>query len=164
MRFSSYLLLLLSFTLVFWMAGGTPINDSLWHMAGITNTGSTPSGISGNQSQILTACQNTTAGVFNESAACNQVSSLSSANNPLISNTLMALVGALGVGALITGFGAIYIIPIAILLAINVYILPIGGILATTGSAFPPIIGIPLVAFMNLLMCLAYINFIRGGT
>lgn len=155
MRFSAYLLLLFSFVMVFFIAGFHPIDQTLYNIAGFKNNMT--------HSQTLTDCDQSTTGVFNSSSTCNTVvNTPGDIQNSLMTNTLWALAGVLGLASLATGFGAIYVIPMGILIAINVYILPIAGIINNT--AIPLLFQIPLVALFNLLMVGAYINFIRGGT
>jgi hypothetical protein len=75
---------------------------------------------------------------------------------------------ALGISALaalaltfLSGFGAIYIIPLFILIAvINVFVFPISFIVTPD---LPAIIFLPLTLFFNVMLLLTAITFIRGG-
>ena len=75
---------------------------------------------------------------------------------------------ALGISAVaavvltfLSGFGAIYIIPIFIfIVVVNVFAFPISDIITSTT---PDIIRIPLLLFFNTLLILSAITFIRGG-
>jgi len=65
--------------------------------------------------------------------------------------------------ALMTGFAAIYFIPILLLLAfLNFFIFPLDFIFSGSG-VMPDLLKVPLIAFFNVLMVLAIANFIRGG-
>lgn len=82
--------------------------------------------------------------------------------------TTDAGLSALGISALaalaltfLSGFGAIYIIPIFIIIVIfNVLAFPISSIIT---ASTPDIIRIPLLLFFNVLLLLTGITFIRGG-
>jgi hypothetical protein len=82
--------------------------------------------------------------------------------------TTDAGLAALGISALaalaltfLSGFGAIYIIPIFIIIVVfNIFTFPISTIITATT---PDIVKIPLLLFFNVLLLLTAITFIRGG-
>ena len=75
---------------------------------------------------------------------------------------------ALGVSAVaavvltfLSGFGAIYIIPIFIIIVVlNIFAFPVSSIITPDT---PDMIRIPLLLFFNTLLLLTAITFIRGG-
>lgn len=74
--------------------------------------------------------------------------------------TTIGLAG-LFVAALITGFSAMYLIPLLILLAIlNLLVFPFSFIFDGT---MPVLISTPLILFFNFLTILTITNFVRGG-
>jgi len=85
------------------------------------------------------------------------------ASNMTSDNALAAILGiaVIGAAALLTGFGAIYIIPLMMLLAfLNFVVFPISFIF---DPALPAIIKFPFVVFFNLLTILAIVSFTRGN-
>lgn len=82
--------------------------------------------------------------------------------------TTDAGLAALGISALaalaltfLSGFGAIYIIPIFIIIVVlNLFTFPLSTIIV---ASTPDIIKIPLLLFFNILLLLTAITFIRGG-
>jgi hypothetical protein len=64
--------------------------------------------------------------------------------------------------SLLTGFGAMYIMPLLMLLAfLNYVVFPISFI---ADPLLPAYVKYPLFAFFNIIGILAYVSFIRGGT
>jgi len=85
--------------------------------------------------------------------------------NSIASTDGLAALGISAVAALaltfLSGFGAIYIIPIFIIIVVfNVFAFPVSSIIT---SATPDIVRIPLLLFFNVLLLLTAITFIRGG-
>jgi hypothetical protein len=82
--------------------------------------------------------------------------------------TTDAGLAALGISALaalaltfLSGFGAIYIIPIFIIIVVfNVLVFPVSMIITPD---IPDIVRLPLLLFFNILLLLTAITFIRGG-
>lgn len=82
--------------------------------------------------------------------------------------TTDAGLAALGISALaalaltfLSGFGAIYIIPIFIIIVVlNLFAFPLSTIIT---ASTPDIIKVPLLLFFNMLLLLTAITFIRGG-
>ena len=63
--------------------------------------------------------------------------------------------------AFLSGFGAIYIIPIFIIIVVfNIFAFPVSSVIT---SDTPDIIRVPLLLFFNTLLLLTAITFIRGG-
>jgi hypothetical protein len=83
--------------------------------------------------------------------------------NVVLGSALAWILLAGGLAALITGFSAIYVIPIILLLAfLNFFIFPLGFVFGGT-DVVPDILKTPIIAFFNVLTVLAVTNFIRGG-
>lgn len=85
--------------------------------------------------------------------------------NSITTDAGLAALGISAAAALaltfLSGFGAIYIIPIFILIVIvNIFAFPIGTIITPD---IPIIVRIPLLLFFNVLFMLTAITFIRGG-
>jgi hypothetical protein len=76
----------------------------------------------------------------------------------VIGTVITAVVTSIAI--LLSGFGAIYIIPVIILIAVVNLFLPS---LAYITTGMPTLLAIPLTLFLNLLLFLAIVNFIRGG-
>lgn len=74
---------------------------------------------------------------------------------------LLVIAGAgIALVALITGYSAIYIIPLLILMAIlNFVVFPLGFVLDPT---IPEFLKYPIAVFFNLMTVLATVSFIRG--
>lgn len=70
------------------------------------------------------------------------------------------ILGATGLVALMSGFAALYVIPMLLLMAVlNFFIFPLNFIFGA-----PELLRIPVLAFYNIITVLAAMNFIRGGT
>lgn len=85
------------------------------------------------------------------------------ASNMTSDNALAAVLGiaVIGAAALLTGFGAIYIIPLMMLLAfLNYVVFPLSFVFDPT---MPGMIKYPLVVFFNILTILPIVSFIRGN-
>ena len=85
--------------------------------------------------------------------------------NAIASADGLAALGISAIAALaltfLSGFGAIYIIPIFIIIVVfNIFAFPVSSII-TPGT--PDIVRIPLLLFFNVLLLLTAITFIRGG-
>lgn len=79
----------------------------------------------------------------------------------IIGSIFFFLIAAAALITLVTGFSAIYVIPIFILLAVlNFFVLPMNFMMSVT----EPLIKYPVLALLNTLTVLAVINFIRGGS
>ena len=96
--------------------------------------------------------------------ACEEGTECDENDSALLNLIITAVsIGALGIViALFTGYSAVYLVPILLLIAIlNLIIFPISFIFDPAMSEF---IKIPLVMFFNIMSILAIINFIRGST
>jgi hypothetical protein len=148
MRLETYIMLLFSITIVFYFLGyQSPL------MQVLTNQGCT-------QAQIDAAA------LAGTSLNCSitPASFLTVlASNMTSDNAIAALLGIAVIGAavLLSGFGAIYIIPLMMLLAfMNYVVFPISFIF---DPLLPAIIKYPLIVFFNLLMILSIVSFTRGN-
>jgi hypothetical protein len=148
MRLASYLVLLFSLSLVFYFLGyQSPLMQLL------NNQGCSQAQIDAAEAAGTSLNCSLTVSSFLQVLASNMTSD----------NALGALLGIAVVGAavLLTGFGAIYIVPLLMLLAFfNYVVFPISFIL---DPALPPIIKYPLAVFFNLLTILAIVSFVRGN-
>lgn len=130
MRFTAYIILLFSISLSLYFLGYQPI--AVQFLA----QGSTPVHIN---------CEG--------QAVCQD-------QNVILGSVFFFLIASAALITLVTGFSAIYVIPIFILLAIlNFFILPLNFMM----SVQEPLIKYPILALLNMLTVLAVSNFIRGG-
>lgn len=148
MRLETYIMLMFSISIVFYFLGYTsPL------MMVLNNQGCT-------QAQIDAAA------IAGTSLSCSITPSsflTVLASNMTSDNAIAALLGIAVIGAavLLSGFGAIYIIPLMMLLAfMNYVVFPISFIF---DPLLPAIIKYPLIVFFNLLMILSIISFTRGS-
>ena len=89
-------------------------------------------------------------------------------NNAVIDKIVSVLIPTVGVtgilaatAVLFMGFGAIYIIPVLIVVALlNLFIFPFSFLVTGT---MPDFIAMPLAIFLNLLLVLSIVSFVRGG-
>lgn len=98
---------------------------------------------------------------------------LSNITSDILSGDGLLRIGIIFAGvtfaALLAGFSAMYIIPLALLIVtLNYFILPTSFLYdtctaATCAAIIPPEIKIPLFALLNILLVLAVLNFVRGG-
>jgi hypothetical protein len=96
--------------------------------------------------------------------ACEEGTDCDTNDNALLNLIITSVsIGALGIViALFTGYSAVYLVPILLLIAIlNLVVFPISFIFDPSMSEF---IKIPLVMFFNVMTILAIVNFIRGAT
>lgn len=132
MRFAAYIILMFSITTSLYFLGYQPIALQYIGM------GSTPTKI-----------------------ACPTGDPTCTDTTVIIGAMFAVLILAAGLLTLITGFSAIYVIPIFILLAIlNFFILPLNFLVTVQ----EPLIKYPILGLLNILTVLAVTNFIRGNT
>jgi hypothetical protein len=142
MRLSMYLSLIFSISLVFYLAGYTPVG---WQVLALTDTGIYNIAPDGG---LNTTIQPSTEDVN---------------NNP--NSVLLILFGTIMASVLllsfVLGFSAIYIIPAIILFGIlNFFVFPMGAIL---DLAMPDMLRVSIIFFYNFITVMAVITFIRGG-
>jgi hypothetical protein len=148
MRFSGFVFLTISFSLILYMMGYGPIVPLFEN----GNGGQFLS--SANNSVVATQCLNSTGGI-----GCDGNSGQSGGETSLTT----ILIGGLIIGSaafvlLFANFSAIYIIPLIILgLILNFFILPWSFIIGTPFE-------IPGMVIFNIITFLAFINFVRGPT
>lgn len=176
MRWSNYILLMTCFTLMLYLggysslAGGDQFNTWLTNMAGRNSTSINMT--EGNDSfRDISSIKVTdlATGKTNSDVATNQTGLLGmfgiDPSNVAKSNPLSLLLGfglvALGLAAL--GFGANFIIPLLILLALlfmNLFFFPLDFLL---DMGMPAIIKVFIPVILNLMLILAVMDFMRGG-
>jgi hypothetical protein len=148
MRFETYVMLLFSLSVVFFFLGyQSPL------MQVLNNQGCTTAQIAAAEAAGTSLNCTITPSSFLSILASNMTSD----------NAIAALLGIAVIGAavLLSGFGAIYIIPLMMLLAfLNYVVFPISFIF---DPALPALIKYPLVVFFNLLMILSVVSFTRGS-
>lgn len=91
-------------------------------------------------------------------------------NNLALAGVLGVLIAAAGLVAIYTGFSAMYVIPMLILLAIaNLLIFPVNFFIDSSCTAIdssavctPGLLGFPILLFLNIITILAFVEFIRG--
>lgn len=135
MRFSGYVLLLFSISLVFYLMGFKSV-------------------------LLVTLFDNQGGDAFEPQGFLGKVAEGTLAPQNAIALLGIGVVATLAV-SLVAGYAAIYIIPMAILIMIlNFVVYPFSFII---DPATPDIIKFPLVVFFNILSILALLSFIRGG-
>lgn len=134
MRFGAYIVLVISMSVVFYFLGYTSIASNLMNKQG---------------DQFLSPQCPT------DTPDCN-----TGVIDKIILLGGVALAGT-AIASLIGGFGVLYIIPMLILMAILEYfIFPFSFII---DNSLDPMIGTPLILFLNMFTILSIVNFIRGG-
>lgn len=142
MRLSMYLSLLFSISLVFYIAGYTPVG---WQVLTMTSGGIFNIAPDGNIDDTIQPTE--------ELVAENSGSVLL-----ILFGTIMASVLVL---SFVLGFSAIYIIPAILLFGIlNFFVFPLGAIL---DLAMPDMLRVSIIFFYNFITVMAVITFIRGG-
>lgn len=144
MRLSTYLALLFSISLVFYLMGFPSVasmveakGGDLFTIIGVGDSDDVINDISTNSG----SSQNTILGV-------------------IFGGTVFMAVGIL---SLILGFSAIYIIPLLILIgALNYFVFPIGVIFADT--QMPAVLSVSIIFFFNFITVMAIITFVRGNS
>lgn len=153
MRFSAYVLFLVSISLPLYMVGYTNVVNEFLSPKQITSTGTEFT--LGNQTLSISCssgdpyCQNTP----------------SSSNISIMWLLFAILLGAGVLAALLGGFSAMYIIPALIIIAIvNLVVMPYSFLFdpSIPESVFN-FLFIPLIAIFNIITVLAVIDFVRGG-
>lgn len=83
-------------------------------------------------------------------------------NNILMAALFIGVLSIIGISiSFLTGFGATYVLPMVILMAVlNFFIFPINFLFT---DATPDIIRIPAVVILNILLVLAVLDFTRGN-
>lgn len=143
----TYVILMFSITLIGWWMGATTVAGEF------------------NKAMIAPQCnnmQNQFSTDINSTTAQNALNNCATDNNSFFGRLLWSVL-ILG-GALIyfvTGFSTIYILPLALLIAVfNYFILPNGIIY---NPAIPDMISLPLITLYNMLLILTIMTFVRGG-
>jgi hypothetical protein len=144
MRLSTYLALLFSISLVFYLMG-FPTVASI-----VAESGSSPLSIMG---------------VGDSDEVINDISTNSGSSQ----NTILGVIFggtvfiAVGILSLILGFSAIYIIPLLILIGmLNYFVFPIGIIFAS--AEMPEVLSVSILFFYNFITVMAIITFVRGNS
>jgi len=144
MRLSTYLALLFSISLVFYLMG-FPTVASMVEAKG------------GDPLTIM--------GVGDSDDVINDISTNSGSSQ----NTILGVIFggtvfiAVGILSLILGFSAIYIIPLLILIGmLNYFVFPIGIIFAS--AEMPEILSVSILFFYNFITVMAIITFVRGNS
>lgn len=143
MRLGAYIFLIFSISLVLYFMGYTSVLLELFG-----NQGSKPIVLLCSEAEVGEGCS----GLIN-----NMI-------NAILNPTgMLAVVGLIVAVALITGFSAMYLIPLLLLIAIlDFVVFPFSFILDP--ATLPPEFGIPIIVLFNLLTVMAITNFIRGGS
>lgn len=144
MRLSTYLALLFSISLVFYLMG-FPTVASMVEAKG------------GDPLSIM--------GVGDSDDVINDISTNSGSSQ----NTILGVIFggtvfiAVGILSLILGFSAIYIIPLLILIGmLNYFVFPIGIIFAS--AEMPEVLSVSILFFYNFITVMAIITFVRGNS
>lgn len=150
MKLSAYVLLLFAVSLSLYLMGFSSPIFYMWNAQG------------GDSLIIACSSESLEPEAFE---ACKQNALINSMISNLTSDESLKLILGISILGLLTslvgGFGAVYIVPMILLLVfINYIIFPISFVFDTS---MPEIIKIPLITFMNVLTVLAIVHFIRGG-
>jgi hypothetical protein len=155
MRFANYALLLFAMALVFYFVG---ITKPLLSLSGSVDYNGT------NTTQYLKVNCQTDADAYSPS-------STEIAGGPLTCHdtffgvlSLLLVAGGFGIVVLsLAGFSAMYVIPAVMLFVfLNLFVFPLNDLL--NPALVAPELGISFAVLMNVLMVLAFFNFIRGAT
>lgn len=149
MRLATYVILLFALSVVFYFLGyQSPLMQLL------SNQGCSEAQIAAAEASGESLDCNLNPATFLQTLASNMVS-----DNALAGLLGIAVIGAV---ALLTGFGAIYIIPLMMLLAfLNFVVFPISFIF---DPMLPALIKYPIIVFFNIITILAIVSFTRGNT
>ena len=153
MRLETYIMLMFSISIVFYFLGyQSPL------LMVLTNQGCTQAQIDAAEIAGTSLSCSITPASFLTVLASNMTIDNMTSDNAIAALLAIAVTGA---AVLLSGFGAIYIIPLMMLLAfMNYVVFPISFIF---DPLLPAIIKYPLIVFFNLLMILSIISFTRGS-
>jgi len=157
MRFGAYVVLLFSISLVLYFMGYTSVVSQYGSLSGLnTSTNSTSNlvGITCDSGKLPTGGGNQTAIDYV------QAQKDCPSNQFVFGALFFVLIGAAAIIVFVSGFSAIYIVPLLILMAImQFFVMPMSFIL---DASIPVEIRVALIVFFNMLTVLASIHFIRG--
>ena len=144
MRLSTYLALLFSISLVFFLMGFPSVAQQ----------------VEANGGNPLTIM-----GVGNSSDVVNDIRNNSGSSEGSIMGVIFGATVFMAVGILsfILGFSAIYIIPLLILIGmLNYFVFPIGMIFSS--AQIPEVLSVSILFFYNFITVMAIVTFVRGNS